>query len=383
MRNLAITKFNIEKLALIIKCFNDCDSINEISEKTGIKARIIKKNLEYADTDIHASMPHIKCENCNNKIFDIKQISLDAWYETKMNLVSNPQRQKMKNSIERFEPIMKFYNSWLKKHRYINKKIKRGLPLSQEEMKYQPKVSAEILWDAFRDENKDNKNIFIPTLQGFYDFIDREYVNFEYDLLIRKSKKGLSDRKWKETKCKRKKTTSQKIQFGLSIHDRPVQISNRSEFGHFEFDTVIFQAKYKYCLVTLLERKTRMLFVWLSLRDAKSVRDALKSMIKYYDLKIKSLTIDNGSENVRLNEIDEIAEFYKCNPYSSSEKGSIENAHKWIRYFIPKGKKFSYINLDYIIKMTWVINNWKRNYRNDKTGRVKRLRTSEYFYSFC
>ncbi|QQH28217.1 hypothetical protein HYE02_00815 [Mycoplasmopsis bovis] len=47
-----------------------------------------------------------------------------------------------------------------------------------------------------------------------------------------------------------------------------------------------------------------------------------------------SLTIDNGSENYKLPEIESIKEIFHCHPYSSSEKGSIENAHRLLRRYI-------------------------------------------------
>ncbi len=54
---------------------------------------------------------------------------------------------------------------------------------------------------------------------------------------------------------------------------------------------------------------------------------------------LTSFTIDNGSENYKLPEIESIKEIFHCHPYSSSEKGSIENAHRLFKKIhITKGK---------------------------------------------
>mgnify|MGYP001589723437 CR=1 FL=1 len=57
------------------------------------------------------------------------------------------------------------------------------------------------------------------------------------------------------------------------------------------------------------------------------------------DLKISTLTYDNGIENRNHEELALALDIktYFCNPYSSWEKGSIENTNGRIRRFIPKG----------------------------------------------
>ncbi len=49
---------------------------------------------------------------------------------------------------------------------------------------------------------------------------------------------------------------------------------------------------------------------------------------------IDALTIDNGSENYKLPEYRINQKIFHCHPYSSSEKGSIENAHQVLRRYI-------------------------------------------------
>lgn len=54
------------------------------------------------------------------------------------------------------------------------------------------------------------------------------------------------------------KVKNHKKKLGKSIAERPSNINNREEFGHWEIDTVVGQkSKDDYVLLTILERKTR------------------------------------------------------------------------------------------------------------------------------
>ncbi len=64
----------------------------------------------------------------------------------------------------------------------------------------------------------------------------------------------------------------------------------------------------------------------------------------------KTITTDNGSEFSRLSELEELAEalvFY-THPYTSCEKGTNERHNGIIRRFIPKGKRISDFDVNYI-----------------------------------
>jgi IS30 family transposase len=126
----------------------------------------------------------------------------------------------------------------------------------------------------------------------------------------------------------------------ISIHDRPERINDRSEYGHYEGDTIISGKQYHttVSLATIYERKAMYL-------DAKKIpnlkpdtnNEALIFMFKKL-LGTKSLTLDNGVENARHEKVKAVLgiDTYFCDPYSSWQKGGVENANKLIRRFIPK-----------------------------------------------
>ena len=134
---------------------------------------------------------------------------------------------------------------------------------------------------------------------------------------------------------------------GRSIEERPASVSERKEFGHWETDLVIGAKKGQDdVLLTLLERKTDMFFVYrLPDKTAESVMAAFGNIRaelgSAFSRVFKTITTDNGSEFSRLSEIERTADtrIYFAHPYTSYEKGSIENHNGLIRRFIRKGKR--------------------------------------------
>jgi len=52
--------------------------------------------------------------------------------------------------------------------------------------------------------------------------------------------------------------TKPKRPLGLSIEERPKSIDERSEYGHWEIDTVLLTKEKGECLLILSERKSRI-----------------------------------------------------------------------------------------------------------------------------
>lgn len=153
---------------------------------------------------------------------------------------------------------------------------------------------------------------------------------------------------------------------GLSIEHRPFEPEDRSEFGHWEGDTIIGSNKIKNsgAILTLVERKTRFqMVVKLKNRKAKTVRKAfykLKDLYPDYDLKsiFKSITFDNGGE---FSDWAHIAKYlgitiYFAHPYSSWERGSNENCNKLLRKFLPKSCNINAYSEEYIMNSNDLIN---------------------------
>lgn len=85
---------------------------------------------------------------------------------------------------------------------------------------------------------------------------------------------------------------------------------------------------------------------------------------KYFDVEafnklLEILLTDNGHEFIKLNELSTLlpkTNIFYCHPYSSCEKGSIENNHELIRRVIPQGVSLKVYTQNEINKLCSNIN---------------------------
>lgn len=172
-----------------------------------------------------------------------------------------------------------------------------------------------------------------------YNYIDLGFLTFRNSDLPMKLRRN--------TKSPRVKAHKKKL--GTSIAECPADINDRTEFGHWEIDTVIGEKSNNDCvLLTIVERKTRYAIVLdIIAKTASSVTDAINgirnSFGEQFSQIFKSITGDNGSEFADLSTVEDDTDtkVYFTHPYSSFEKGTNERHNGLIRRFIPKGKRIS------------------------------------------
>lgn len=150
---------------------------------------------------------------------------------------------------------------------------------------------------------------------------------------------------------KKKRSRQNKKVLGKSIEERPDHVENRTEFGHWEIDTVLGNRTKGNALLTLTERKTRQEhIIKIDQKTVESVDKAIQEIKKIYgDMftsVFKTITSDNGSEFSELvKSVDcEQVEVYYTHPYTSCERGTNERHNGLIRRFIPKGKSINDID---------------------------------------
>ena len=153
---------------------------------------------------------------------------------------------------------------------------------------------------------------------------------------------------------KTKKARENKKNLGRSIEERPEIVSFRTEFGHWEIDTVIGKKdEGEPCVLTLTERMTRMC-IWVKARNhtAEAINEALQKVMSYFaeqkDQVFKTITGDNGSEFAGLSLIED----GKLKVYFTIRillrEGHNECHNRMLRRFIPKGKSISDYSADEI-----------------------------------
>jgi IS30 family transposase len=145
-----------------------------------------------------------------------------------------------------------------------------------------------------------------------------------------------------------------------TIHDRPAEVETRERIGDLEGDTVA-GAIGKGCLVTLVDRRSRMLYAAKSnSRDSKRIEEAFKTSLA--GVHVKSITLDNGTEFARFAEIEKNHDctVYFADPHSPWQRGSNENINGLLRFFFPKGTNFLDVSDDDVHDVVSLINNRPR-----------------------
>ncbi|MCU7557646.1 IS30 family transposase [Macrococcus capreoli] len=113
----------------------------------------------------------------------------------------------------------------------------------------------------------------------------------------------------------------------------------------------------KFCLLTIIERKTRYLYARkLPTRKSKDVCNEIIDVLR--DLKPKSITIDRGKEFALYELLEKELE---CNVYFSDpgkpyQRGSIENVNGLLRQYFPKKTDFKNVTKKSINKAVYDIN---------------------------
>jgi len=237
--------------------------------------------------------------------------------------------------------------------------------------KYSPEVIAELI-------KKDERFEMSLSYKTIYNYIDMGVLMLEREDLVYGNYRDNNKSKRKEsTKTKQHKK-------GRTIRDRPKAADNRSEIGHFEMDLV--EGK-KGCndpyLLVLTERKTRIEIIEkIPDKTQDSVVKGLDrierrmGVVKFRET-FKSITTDNGREFYDYERIEESftksstkrTEIYYCDAYSSWQRGSNENANRFIRRFLPKGESFKGITRNFVKDIQEFINTYPRKMFDFMTSR--------------
>lgn len=128
-----------------------------------------------------------------------------------------------------------------------------------------------------------------------------------------------------------------------SINDRPVHISEKKEFGHWEGDTVESNG-HRGGVGTFVEMRSKFTIISkVSDKTAESMKKAIIGSFPYESRVIKTLTVDNGTEFALHDQISKSigVPIFFANSYSPWERGLNENTNGLIRRRFPKGTNFN------------------------------------------
>lgn len=200
-------------------------------------------------------------------------------------------------------------------------------------------------------------------LEGRQDCVCKETIyNWIYsDKVCIKDKiyQYLRQGKRRRTKQYGRRTKSSKILNKLSINQRPLVVKQRTEYGHWEGDSVIYNNLK--AVNTLNELMTGLvIFNKLERKTSDLTSKALiESLTKE---KAKTLTLDNGVEFMAHEEVSKQTgtKIYFCNPYCSSQRGSNENTNGLLRRYLPKRSSIDNVTQEDLDDIAWELNNRPR-----------------------
>lgn len=157
----------------------------------------------------------------------------------------------------------------------------------------------------------------------------------------------------------------------VSIHLRPEAINDRTQFGHYEGDTVEGKRSRGDGIHTEVERVSRTTFAVKV--DAITSEETLKAQRKIFqqlpsDAR-QSTTLDNGREHHLHKSLEKElgVKAYFADPYSSWQRGTNEYHNGLIRRYLPKGTDFSTVTQEELDDIVWEINNRPRKVLKFKT----------------
>ncbi len=194
--------------------------------------------------------------------------------------------------------------------------------------------------------------------ETIYQYIYNGYGQYEY-LYPHLRRKKIARRQKRGSRKPQKVLIPERV----SIHDRPGIVAEKEEYGHWESDTVICK-KQKEVLSVQYERKSQLVRIHkVANKSAPETKIALEQTIDSLPKDLfKTITFDNGLEgvcHVDIRDEHNVATFF-CDPYSSWQKGGVENMNGLIRQYIPKDARLDIISDDDIYVIQEKLNNRPR-----------------------
>ena len=213
---------------------------------------------------------------------------------------------------------------------------------------------------GFAKQQTDWKDKPMVSTKTLYNYIDQCLLSVRNIDLPMKTRLN--------TKTKRVRKNRRVL--GTSIAERPPEIEDREEFGHWEIDTVEGKKSDDNALLTLVERKTRNYYaILIDDQDHDSVDYAMKQLQdtfgELFPQVFKTITSDNGSEFSNLAaSLEGVTDVYFARPYAPYERGSNERHNGLLRRYIPKGKAISDYSREAIKRIYQTLNNLPRKILN-------------------
>jgi len=155
------------------------------------------------------------------------------------------------------------------------------------------------------------------------------------------------------------------------ITQRPEDIITRKRFGHWEGDTIQFKGTKEKVVTTLVERKSRMVYlIKNSSKHSHGVMDKIKGKFESLPRKMcKTVTFDQGVEFADYRHLEQQinCKVYYCETHSPWQKGSNENMNGRLRYYLPRETDIAKITQEELNELAAKMNRCPRKCLGFKT----------------
>lgn len=155
------------------------------------------------------------------------------------------------------------------------------------------------------------------------------------------------------------------------IHERPMEVEERTIPGNWEGDLLIGKAKSPAAVGVLVERcSRRILLTKLEQRDAYTAYQAFAKKLKRLAPHLrKTLTYDQGSEMAEHERLTRKLgiEVYFCDPHSPWQRAGCENHNGLLRDYLPKGADFADLTQAELDRIAFELNERPRKILNGAT----------------
>lgn len=149
---------------------------------------------------------------------------------------------------------------------------------------------------------------------------------------------------------RKKRPSAESLPNRKNISERPPEITSRQRVGDVEADFIVSGKTGTGYLLTVVDRNTRVGFIRKILPVSIANMEQAFLDVKRAFPELKSITTDNDllyRHHERLERLLGVP-IYFCDPYSSWQKGTVENYNKVVRKYIRKGADISQYSEAYI-----------------------------------
>jgi len=174
------------------------------------------------------------------------------------------------------------------------------------------------------------------------------YIKSVYGRRIEYHRSKRKTRRWSRRRRSKEKLLDRKF-----IDERPKIVGERSRIGDAEADFLVSGKTGKGVILNMADRKSRASFLEQILNPTLDNVSFAFLKIKKRLPEVKTITTDNDLLLQHHKQLEKLLNvtIYFCHPYSSWEKGTIENINGCIRKDIPKGSDISKYSKQFIRKI--------------------------------